>query len=106
MKNQELHDACIAKLRLNGVKIADRAKSPSICTAIGKSTGTYCAYNMSMTDFMQAYLAPQKATAYVTPFKKMRPHAHPRLTEIECLPRQVSMSGVGNGNGQGYGRGR
>lgn len=105
MKNQALHDACIAKLHLNGSRIHDNAKTPSIVSAISRLTGKTCAWNMGMEDFMKAFIAPQKATVYVAPFRKMRPHAHPRLAEIECLPRPVSMSGVGNGGNSGYGRG-
>lgn len=101
MRNQEIRNACIAKLHLNGVRIADTARTPSIVSAISKLTGKSCAWNLGMADFMAAFLAPQKAAVYVAPFRKMRPHTHPRLAEIErAQPPMLTPCGKGNGGEQ------
>ena len=106
MNQSPLRLEAIKRLQKAGLSISDRAKTPEVVKAIEMLTGRHCAWNQQSGDFLHAYLAPQKATVWMPPFKPMKKHPHPRIAEIECLPKPVSMAGIGNGGNNGMGRGR
>lgn len=94
MNQSPLRLEAIKRLQKAGLSISDRAKTPEVVKAIEMLTGRHCAWNQQSGDFLHAYLAPQKATIPNQVFRKWNPKnhpKHPRLAEIECLPRPIPM---------------
>ncbi|TAL90924.1 MAG: hypothetical protein EPN62_00895 [Candidimonas sp.] len=96
----------IAKLQRAGVDIEKTAPIAEVMVIVAVTTGIERKFRQRPDDYLSEYVTPRTAPREPRPWVDLPPHKHPRLAEIECLPRPVSMSGVGNGGDQGYGRGR
>lgn len=93
------HRDAVLKLRDFGIFLRiGHADTTAIVAAIEASTALRRRPKEGMWEFMDRYVNPPAPhmPRWVAPFRPLMVHPHPRQAEIDVLPHQVSMHGVGN----------
>lgn len=94
----DIKHAAIKRLRNLGIDVPDNAGFETLSNAIG-TLGSPRHYNTGMQDYVAAWMAPQRPGTVSWPFRPMKPHAHPRLNEINrAQPPLMTPTGTGNHN--------
>lgn len=88
----------ISALRRLGVDIGERASIATVERHLERR-GVLRAPKEGTTDYFVRFAEAntKRPAREAWPFKPLKPKSHPRQAEIDALPSQITMHGVGNG---------